>query len=112
MGAAQTQAEEITMPANKYKWRDGQWVGRDGLPMLNQGDRAGPIAAPQVMRQMPEYESMTSGKLIDDRAVRREDMKRAGAVEMDPPKEPLPYLNKRFTKKHGLPLHESVKHGA
>lgn len=100
------------MSVRRYKWRAGQWIGADGMPLLNQSDRAAPIGSPQVMRQMPEYQSIASGKLISDRAVRREDMKRAGAVEMDPPKEPLPYTNARFAKKHNLPLHESVKHGA
>jgi len=88
-----------------YVFRDGKFVDkRTGEPMPK--PYAGQICAPQVMRDTPEYRSPIDGTLITSRSQRREDLKKHGCVEMDPPKRPRGFKNARFAKKHGLPLNQ------
>ncbi len=63
-----------------------------------------------VQSDTPEYISPVTGKPIDGRAARREDLKRSGCVEMDPPKQKRGLGNARFAKKHGLALDEAAVH--
>jgi hypothetical protein len=44
------------------------------------------LAAPMVMRDIPEYRSPIDGRMITTRGARREDLKRNNCVEVDPPK--------------------------
>lgn len=62
------------------------------------------ICAPMVMRDIPEYRSPIDGKPITSRSHRREDLARNGCIEVDPPKRPRGFVNKRFAKKHNLPI--------
>lgn len=55
-----------------------------------------------VRGDLPEYVSPVTGKPVDGRAARREDLKRSGCVEVDPPAKPRGFVNERFAKKHGL----------
>ena len=91
----------------RYRWSPdrGTMIDADGFPMLNQEERARPIVAPMVMRDIPEYRSPIDGKPITSRSERREDLKRNDCVEVDPPKRPRGFKNPRFAKKHGLPLY-------
>ena len=61
------------------------------------------ICMPMVMRDIPEYRSPIDGKPITSRSHRREDLARNGCIELDPPK-PRGFKNKRFAKKHNLPI--------
>jgi hypothetical protein len=63
----------------------------------------GQICAPTVISDIPEYLSPIDGRPITSRSERREDMKRNDCVEIDPPKRPRHFKNKRFTKRHSLP---------
>lgn len=53
---------------------------------------------------IPEYISPITGKPVDGRAARREEMKRHNCREVDPSEFKPTYTNERFAKKHGLPL--------
>ena len=90
----------------RCRWRDGRWVDRDGLPLLNQSERAGPVARPMLLRDFDsngrEYASPIDGKMITSRSERREDLKRNNCYEVDPPKEKRGFKNRRFCEKWGL----------
>jgi hypothetical protein len=88
----------------RYVWDSQSFIFRDrktGEPMQVADDNA--ICMPVVRSDIPEYRSPIDGKLITSRSHRREDLARNGCVEMDPPKRPRGFKNKRFTKRHSLP---------
>ena len=88
----------------RYVWDSQSFIFRDrktGEPMQVKDNNA--ICMPMVRSDIPEYRSPIDGKLITSRSHRREDLARNGCVEMDPPKRPRGFKNKRFTKRHNLP---------
>ncbi len=91
-----------------YVWRNGDFVDkRTGKPMEV---KAGPICAPMVMSDIPEYHSPIDGRVIGSRSERREDLRRNNCFEVDPPRKPRGLKNPAFAKKHGLPLNEELFH--
>jgi hypothetical protein len=92
----------------RYVYRDGRMVDRDGMPMLTQYDLAGEPCAPQVMRDTEPYRSPIDGRWITSRSWRREDMARNGCVEADPPKRKRGLKNERFARKHGHLLNPEI----
>jgi hypothetical protein len=68
----------------RYVWRGGRFVDpRTNEPMHIP---EGPVALPQLMRDIPEYRSPIDGKLITSRSQRREDLRASNSIEGDPPK--------------------------
>jgi hypothetical protein len=68
-----------------YVFRDGQYVNkRTGEPMLSEGERARPIAAPMVVSDLPAYRSPLGDGVVDGRSARREHFKRTNTREVDP----------------------------
>lgn len=65
-------------------------------------------APPMVMRDIPEYDSPVTGKPITSRSHRREDLKKHGCVEVDPPKRKRGLINPKFAKKHGARVCEET----
>jgi hypothetical protein len=64
-----------------YVLKGGQWVNKaTGEPMVT-GDA---IAVPYIASDIKPYFSVASGKMVDGRAQRREDLKRTGCRETDP----------------------------
>jgi hypothetical protein len=58
-------------------------VDEDGMPMLNQAERAAPPVACMVIRDhMKPVMSMTNGKMYDAKSEIRKEYKRAGVVEV------------------------------
>ena len=51
---------------------------------------------------LPEYVSPVTGKPVDGRAARREDLKRSGCREVEPSEFRAEYTNERFIQKHGI----------
>ena len=91
----------------RYVWDRKTYTFRDrktGAPMEVRHPNA--VCAPMVMRDTPEYRSPIDGRLITSRSERREDLKRNGCVEVDPPKRPRGFKNAAYAKKHNLPLME------
>lgn len=64
----------------RYRWQSGRFVDRDGMPLLNQAERAGEPCAPMVVRDVPEYESPVTGEPIGSRSTEREHMKKHDAL--------------------------------
>lgn len=94
------------MPIKRYVWRDNQFVDRStGEPMPK--PHKGKICAPMIMPDIPEYHSPITGALISSRSTQREDLKRNDCVLAEPSKRG--FKNKRFAKKHGLPLREDAR---
>jgi len=91
-----------------YVWRNGAFVDKaTGAPMEVRDANA--ICRPYVVSDIPEYRSPIDGRPITSRSERREDLKRNGCVEVDPPKHVRPLKNARFAAKHRLPLHAELK---
>lgn len=88
-----------------YVWKDGAFRDkRTGKPMQVRNPNA--ICAPMVMSDIPEYRSPINGQLISSRSTQREDLKRNDCYLAEPAKKG--FKNKRFAKKHHLPLREDV----
>jgi hypothetical protein len=62
-----------------------------------------------VVSDLPDYASPIDGKIVSGRAARREDLKKNGCMEIDPPAKPKGYRNPSFAKRRGLPLNEDAK---
>ena len=74
------------------------------VPKAIAGERGSNKRSFNALPDFDEYVSPASGKLISDRAARREDLKASGCVEWEPtfPGKPQGLINERFVKKHGL----------
>jgi hypothetical protein len=83
----------------RYFWRDGAWRDSDGNKMEAHGDG---VCAPAVQSDTPEYYSIASGKMVDGRRARRDDLARTGCREVDPSEGPKTVRSKALAKKLGL----------
>lgn len=91
-----------------YIWRNGDFVDKRTGALMQVAD-PNAVCMPRVMRDTPEYHSPIDGRLISSRSARREDLKRNGCIEIDPPRKPKGYKNKAYAKKHNLPLREDAR---
>lgn len=86
----------------RYVWKDGDFVSREtGEPM--QVTHSG-VCKPYVMSDTPAYVSPVTGKTIDGRAARREEMKRENLVELPPRTTKRGVYSEKVAKKFNLPL--------
>lgn len=98
-----------------YVMRNGELVEKKTSEPIAVPD--GPLQAPTVISDTPDYRSPIDGRMISGRAARREDLKRNNCVEAgDSSLSPIKrkgdgFRNPRFAKKYGLPLSESVANG-
>lgn len=70
---------------------DGTWLDKaTGKPMVTPDI----VVAPRLTRDLPTYKSPITGKPIDGRAARREDLKRSGSREVDPSEFKVTYESK------------------
>jgi len=60
-------------------------------------------AAPYIRGDLPAYVSPVTGKPVDGRAARREDLARTGCREVDPSEHKAVYRNYEFCQKHRKP---------
>ena len=88
-----------------YVWRDGKFVDkRSGDPLLSERERKSKvITMPYVRGDLPGYVSPVTGKWIEGRAARREDLARTGCREVDPSEHKPIYQNYEFCQKHRKP---------
>lgn len=83
----------------------GCMVGKDdGLPMLNQAERARPLQAPRTFGDYEGYQSPIDGSWIEGRRARKYDMEKNGCIDANDFRDgkPRKLKNERFAKKHGL----------
>lgn len=73
-------------------------------PKHQKRDRSGEKDYKVHWADIPEYISPITGKPVDGRVARREDMKRSGSREADPSEFKAEYTNERFAKKYNLPF--------
>lgn len=90
---------------NTYVWRDGKFVDkRSGKPMLSAKERRSKeIVMPYIRSDLPGYVSPVTGKWIEGRAARREDLAKTGCREVDPSEHKPIYQNYEFCQKHRKP---------
>lgn len=96
----------------RYVKRDGQWVNPStGEPMLTEEQKAGPVPAPMIISDIPEYASPIDGRMITTRSERRDDLKRNNCVEYEPSMSPTKgkIRNKEFAAKRGLQVSEEFR---
>lgn len=68
-----------------YVWRNGDLVNKDtGEPMVIYDPLWEP-ESPYIVFDTPGYVSPVSGKWVDGRSARREDLKKNDCVELPPP---------------------------
>lgn len=97
-------------PTAPAPWTLDGWEG-EGLYNVKSGaammqEQRIELCAPQVMRDTPEYLSPVTGRPIDGRAARREDLKRNNCYEIDPPRRPRGFKNPAFAAKYGKRVNE------
>jgi len=61
------------------------------------------LPRPYVRGDLPAYKSPVTGKVIEGRAARREDLARSGCREVDPSEYKPVYRNYEFCQKNRLP---------
>lgn len=61
------------------------------------------VPFPHVRGDLPAYRSPVTGKIIEGRAARREDLARSGCREVDPSEYKPVYRNYRFCQERRLP---------
>jgi hypothetical protein len=83
----------------KYKYINGDWRDSDGNPMEVP---SGPIAMPMIQSDYPAYYSHGTGKMIEGRTARRDDLKRSGCREVDPSEGPKTCTSEKWARKLGL----------
>jgi hypothetical protein len=91
--------------ARRYTWRDGRFVDKaTGEPMLTDAERnSTTICTPYIRSDLPGYVSPVTGKWIEGRSARREDLARTGCREVDPTEYKPVYQNYEFCQKHRKP---------
>ncbi len=74
---------------------DGTWIDKaTGKPMETQEG----VFVPIVQRDMASYISPVTGKPVDGRRARREDLKRSGSREVDPSEFKVTYENRKYAE--------------
>ena len=68
-----------------------------------QTEKVSDLPMPYIRSDLPAYESPVTGKLIEGRAARREDLARSGCREVDPSEYKPVYKNYEFCQKKRLP---------
>lgn len=85
-----------------YVWKNGNFVSKEtGEPMHVSFDG---VCKPYVLSDIPAYVSPVTGKTIDGRSERREEMKRHDLVELPPRDKPRGVYSEKIAKKFNLPL--------
>ena len=83
----------------RYVRRDGAWVNKEtGEPM----EVPDAVAMPRVQSDYEAYYSHASGKMIEGRRARRDDLARTGCREVDPSEGPKTCRSEKWAKKLGL----------
>lgn len=67
----------------KFYFRNGHLINAS-TGEIEDTDPAAPVKMPMVCPDLPPYVSPVTGKVIDGRVARREDLKRTGCREIDP----------------------------
>ena len=80
----------------KYTWRDSAWRDSEGNPIELTGDG---ICTPMIQSDLPAYFSVASGKMVDGRRARRDDLARTGCREVDPSEGPKYCATEKWAKK-------------
>ncbi|CAN7598520.1 hypothetical protein LJR234_004626 [Mesorhizobium amorphae] len=93
----------------RYIWKDSGFYDRQTGEKMRV--RKGPICAPAVMSDIPEYASPIDGKMITSRSQRRDDLKKNNCVEYEPSLSPTKgkFRNPDFCKKRGLQVSEEFR---
>lgn len=84
----------------KAVWRDGAWRDKytgEITPEVSDG-----LQRLQVWSDLPGYQSVASGKWVEGRRARRDDLARTGCREVDPSEGPKYCTNKKWAERLGM----------
>ena len=83
----------------RFVRRGGEWVNKDtGEPM----DVPDAVSMPRVQSDYEAYYSPASGKMVEGRAARRDDLARTGCRPLDPSEGPKTCRTEKWARKLGL----------
>lgn len=84
----------------RYVWRGGQFINKEtGEPMQTTGDG---ICAPMIQSDYEAYYSPASGKMVEGRTARRDDLARTGCRPLEPSEGPKTCKSEKWAKRLGL----------
>ena len=91
-----------------YLWSDTaeDWLPADQVLAArhnSEPNKRSDLPFPYIRGDLPPYRSPVTGKIIEGRAARREDLARTGCREVDPSEYKPVYKNYEFCQKHRLP---------
>lgn len=94
----------------RFVWNGTEFVDRDGNPLVDPSAPYVPVT-PQIIRDIPEYASPVSGKMITSRSERRYDLEASNSREWDPADSPTKgkFRNERIAKKAGAKVDEEFR---
>lgn len=88
-----------------YVLKKGKWVcKKTGKPMITEAEKQRFSVmlekglTPMINSEIPDYQSPVTGEWVSGRAARREDLKKHGCHEVDPPSKPLRERSRRVAK--------------
>lgn len=94
------------MPSYVFDPSTGELVEKAAYYARKYGEVAAKVSSlpmPYVRGDLQPYRSPVTGKIIDGRAARREDLARSGCREVDPSEAKPVYKSYEFCQKHRLP---------
>ena len=96
-----------------YVWSDAidHWVDKKTNEPMYVPDRGPEPSIPMVVSDTPEYLSPVTGRPVDGRRARREDLARSGCVPFEPlSNRPRGVGNPKMAAKYGVKLDEAAFH--
>jgi hypothetical protein len=94
------------MPSWIYDRDSGNVVAKEdylATKYAKAAEKVSSLPMPYVRGDLPPYRSPVTGKVIEGRAARREDLARSGCREVDPSEFKPIYRNYEFCQQRGLP---------
>src|SRR5689334_3887992 len=96
------------MPSGSYVYdkTEGKMIPRDqfyAAKFARTDSKRSALPIPYVRGDLPAYKSPVTGKVIEGRAARREDLARSGCREVDPSEYKPTYKNYEFCQQKRLP---------
>lgn len=83
----------------KYVYRNGDWFNKETGERMDVPEQ---VAMPMVQSDYPAYYSHASGKMIEGRRARRDDLARTGCRPFEPDEGPKYATSEKWAKRLGL----------
>lgn len=91
-----------------YVWKDSAWRDKKTGEIMDAPDR---VCAPIIRSDLPAYFSVVSGKWVDGRTARREDLKRTGCRPLESDEGPKYCTTKKWAERLKMDWNNDPKAG-